>query len=56
MHELDKLTMDMFHEILASYEMRTRKEKLYIKDVVFKAYVKSSTSQGHDSYEHFLDE
>jgi hypothetical protein len=52
MHELDKMTMDRIHGILISYEMRTRKEQPYLKDAVFKA----STSQDHDSSEHFLDE
>jgi hypothetical protein len=56
MHELDKLTMDRLHGILTSYEMMTRKEKLYIKDIVFKASIKSLTSQDHDSLEHFSDE
>jgi hypothetical protein len=45
MHELDKLTMDRLHGIMTAYEMRTRKEQPDLKDAVFKASVKSSTSQ-----------
>jgi hypothetical protein len=56
MHELDKLTMDRLHGILTAYEMRTRKEQPDLKDAVFKASVKSSTSQDHNSSEHFSDE
>jgi hypothetical protein len=56
MHELDKLTMDRLHGILIAYEMRTKKEQLDLKDAIFKASVKFSTSQDHDSSEHFLDE
>jgi hypothetical protein len=56
MHELDKLTMDRLHGILTSYEMRTRKEQPYLKDTIFKASIKSLTSQYHNSSEHFSDE
>jgi hypothetical protein len=56
MHELDKLTMDKLHGILTSYEMRTRKGHMELKDIVFKASGKFSTSQDHNSSEHFLDE
>jgi hypothetical protein len=56
MHELDKLNMDRLHGILTSYEMRTRKVQPYIKDAFFKALVKSSKYQDHDSSEHFSDE
>jgi hypothetical protein len=52
MHELYKLTMDRLHGILIAYEMSTKKEHPDLKDAVFKA----STSQDHDSYEHFKDE
>jgi hypothetical protein len=44
MHELDKLTMERLHGILITYEMRARKYQSDLKDVVFKAPVKSSTS------------
>jgi hypothetical protein len=48
--------MDRLHGILTAYEMRTRKEQPDLKDAAFKAYVKLSISQDHDSSEHFLDE
>jgi len=56
MHELDKLNMDRLHGIMTAYDMRTRKQKPYLKDMVFKESIKSSTSQDHDSSGHFLDE
>jgi hypothetical protein len=56
MHELDKMTIDRLCGMLIDYEMRTRKEEPDINDAIFKAYVKLSTSQDYDSYEHFLDE
>jgi len=56
MYELEKLTMDRIHRILTTYEMGTRKEQPYLKDEVFKTSDKSSTSQDHDSSEHFSDE
>jgi hypothetical protein len=56
MNKLDKLTMDRLHGILITYEMRTRKEQLDLKDAVFEASAKLSTFQDHDSYEYFSDE
>ena len=56
MHELDQLTMDRIHGILTTYEIRTVKEQLDLKDAIFKAFVKLSTSQDYDSTKHFLDE
>jgi hypothetical protein len=53
MHELDKLTMDRLHGILTTYEMRTRKEQPGLKDAIFKALVKLSSSQDNKSLEHF---
>jgi hypothetical protein len=50
------MNMDRIHGIFTSYEMRTKKEQLDLKDVVFKIYVKLSTPQDHDSSEHFSNE
>jgi hypothetical protein len=55
-HEQDKLTTDMLHGILTTYEMRTRKGQPDIKDSVSKESVKLSTSQDHDSSKQFSDE
>jgi len=49
MHELYKLTMDKLHGILTAYETRTSKYQSDLNDTIFKASVKSSTSQDHDS-------
>jgi hypothetical protein len=48
--------MDRLHGIMTAYEMRIKKYHPDIKDAIFKASVKSSTSQDHDSLEHFSDE
>jgi hypothetical protein len=56
MYELNRLTMDRLHGILTAYEMRIRKEQPYLKDAVFKASIKLSTFQDHDSFEHLSDE
>ena len=41
MKDLDKLSMDEMHGILTTFEMRTKKEKLSIKEATFKVSKKT---------------
>ena len=53
MKDLKDMKMDELHGILTVYEMRIRKEKLGLKEVVFKA---SKKTKGHKDHDHSSSE